>query len=230
MLTALITLFAQWRGTQFDRPTDTDAISSDDRRTDDWGHSGTEPHQERRAVLFVDICDSTALYDLCGDHGAFASISSCIDRLVLHAGKASGIVVKQTGDGLLITFADVAGAVNAAAEMNSDPALGELRLRIGIHAGLVLVRDGDVFGMTVNIAARLMALAAQDQVLITGEAAAELPEALHSQVRFAFRTRVRGTRQRIPVYELRCPSGCRPTKRSVSRMLGEPFYGVEALS
>lgn len=78
-----------------------------------------------------------------------------------------GRIVKTTGDGLLIEFASVVGAVRcsvevqrAMAEHNTGvPADKRIDFRVGIHQGDIIVEDGDIFGDGVNLAARLEGLA-----------------------------------------------------------------------
>jgi len=90
-----------------------------------------------------------------------------------------GRIVKGTGDGWIVEFMSTVGAVKSAVRIQEGvaawPDPGEqLRLRIGVHVGDVAVNDGDVFGDTVNVAARLESQAPPGGVLISDE--------VHSQV------------------------------------------------
>jgi len=90
-----------------------------------------------------------------------------------------GVVVKTTGDGIHAAFQDPRDAVAASVEMQialEDPASPDalpLRVRCGMHAGVIEVRDGDYFGTAVNRAARIMGAAHGGQVLIS-QAVADL--------------------------------------------------------
>jgi adenylate cyclase len=103
-----------------------------------------------------------------------------LDRLVAEHG---GRIVNTAGDSVLAEFPSVVDAVECAveaqarlAEANAGlPADRRLEFRIGVHVGDVLVRDGDLFGDGVNIAARLQALAEPGGVCVSG--------AVHEHVR-----------------------------------------------
>jgi class 3 adenylate cyclase len=87
-----------------------------------------------------------------------------------------GRIVKTTGDGLLAEFASVVDAMRCAAEMqrgmiDREPEATDaqqIRLRIGINLGDVIVEGDDIFGDGVNVAARLEALAEPGGVCVSG--------------------------------------------------------------
>ena len=83
-------------------------------------------------------------------------------RLVQEAG---GRLVKTTGDGVLATFDGPARGIRCAAELRDQLRGMGLQLRAGIHAGEVELRDGDVGGIAVHIAARVMAAAGPGDIL-----------------------------------------------------------------
>jgi predicted ATPase len=85
-----------------------------------------------------------------------------------HGGRVFG----AAGDGFAVVFDDVAGAVGAAGEVQAALAGGPVRVRVGIHVGTAVERDGDFFGPTLNRAARLMAAGHGGQVLLSEAAAA----------------------------------------------------------
>jgi class 3 adenylate cyclase len=78
--------------------------------------------------------------------------------------------VKHTGDGFLATFelSDLAvGAALEAVERLEDETSSALGIRVGIHRGATLHDAGDVFGLAVSLAARVMGQARPNQVLVT---------------------------------------------------------------
>ena len=86
-----------------------------------------------------------------------------------------GRVVKLLGDGVMFRFADLGTATSALLELvETVPASGLGPAHLGMERGLVIERDGDVFGRTVNLAARIAGAAAPGEVLAGPDAAAGL--------------------------------------------------------
>lgn len=114
-----------------------------------------------RAVLFTDICGSTALTQELGDDGGTELVREH-DRVVRGAlGGHGGREVKHTGDGIMASFTSVSAAVEAAIEVQvalaerNQAAATPIDVRIGIAAGEPVTEDGDLFGATVQLASRL---------------------------------------------------------------------------
>jgi class 3 adenylate cyclase len=126
------------------------------------------PQAAFAAVLFTDIVDSTVREMTVGD-AAWRRLLDSHDRLALDLiTRQGGRIVKQTGDGLLATFSDPAAALTAGHEFSRQLAAIGLPIRAGLHAGVIEVRDdGDVTGITVNIAARVQAKAGANEVLVS---------------------------------------------------------------
>ena len=134
-------------------------------------------------VLFSDIEDSTALNEHLGDE-AFVRLLRSHDRAVRsQVARHGGHVVKSQGDGYMMVFGSPADAVDAA--LRIQRAVGKegrhlrrtpVRVRIGIHVGTAVARDGDWFGRNVAKAARVAALAEGGQILTSDEVRAALEE------------------------------------------------------
>jgi hypothetical protein len=75
-----------------------------------------------------------------------------------------GALVKTTGDGLLATFDGPGRAIRCAAALGDELAGIDLQIRAGVHTGEIELRDGDVGGIAVHIAARVMAAAAPGEL------------------------------------------------------------------
>jgi len=129
-----------------------------------------------RAILFTDISGSTALTQRLGDAGAMqvlATHDSVVrDALQLHGGTQ----VKHTGDGIMASFRSVVDAVGSAITIQRNIAsqlasvVGEDRpvaVRIGISAGEPVTSNGDLFGATVQLAARLCDRAAPGAIVVS---------------------------------------------------------------
>jgi class 3 adenylate cyclase len=124
------------------------------------------------AVIFVDLCGFTPLTDGAGDHRA-AQIAATFEDVVIDTCRArGGRIVKMLGDGALLLFTDAAAAVQASLEIvQSVQRAGLPRARVGIHRGPVVAHAGDVFGLTVNVAARINEYARPREVLVSAEVA-----------------------------------------------------------
>ncbi len=127
-----------------------------------------------RSVLFTDIVGST---EMCSKHGDDAAILmlDIHDRIVRTAVSANnGREVKHTGDGIMAAFNSAASAVKSACaiqgQLGDHNAAGPdlpVVVRIGISAGEPVEQAADLFGSTVQLAARLCAQAEPGQVLVS---------------------------------------------------------------
>jgi len=138
-------------------------------------------HTAQLAVLFADICGSTKLYDTLGDTLARRVVASCIARLLAPLADHQGTLIKTIGDEIMCTFPSAEQALCAANAMQysvtSAPFENDisLHIRIGFHYGEVICEAGDVFGDTVNVAARVAGAARANQIMTTQAAVNALP-------------------------------------------------------
>jgi class 3 adenylate cyclase len=118
-------------------------------------------------VVFTDIVDSTRRAATIGDE-AWGSLLDRHDRIVRReVARYGGQEVKNTGDGFMLTFDSPGRAVLAAEAITSAARAIGVEVRAGVHTGECEVRDGDLAGLTVHLAARVMAAAAPGQVLLS---------------------------------------------------------------
>ena len=138
--------------------------------------TGTTPEMDPglRAVMFTDIVGSTEMTERLGDAGALELVRTH-DALVRRAlGLFGGREVKHTGDGIMAAFDEVPAAVRAAADIQrrfahyNAEAPESLNVRIGIHAGEPVSEHNDLFGATVQLAARLCSEAEAGGVVVSG--------------------------------------------------------------
>jgi len=127
-----------------------------------------------RTVLFTDIVESTTLTQSLGDEAALA-ILGVHDNIVRDALSASGgREVKHTGDGIMASFVSAAGAIRCAIQIQreldkhskSNPHR-PLKVRVGAAVGEPVEQHNDLFGSTVQLAARLCAHAEPEQILVS---------------------------------------------------------------
>ncbi len=166
------------------------------------------PAEPTIAVLFADVAGSTHLYEQLGDVQALAMMSRCIELARDVAAGLGGRLVKTIGDEAMLVFPTADQAAAAAAEIQSKMSTlacaDDLRLafRIGFHFGSAIERDGDVFGDSVNIAARMAALAKGGQIILSASTAEALSPYLRSQLRELDVVTVKGKDRDIDIMEL----------------------------
>ena len=153
-------------------------------------------------VLFTDIVGSTERATALGDQAWTAALGAHNRIIEQQVAAARGRVVKFTGDGALATFDGPARAIECARDIRDALAEINIDIRIGLHTGEVEMVDGDVHGIAVHIAARIMALAETGEVLVSGAIPALV---LGSGLRFADRGshELKGVRDVWPVYAVR---------------------------
>ena len=128
---------------------------------------GAEPTRVLATVLFTDIVRSTERAAELGDRGwrdLLDTHDQLAGRLVERWG---GRLVKSTGDGILATFDGPGRAIGCALGLRDQVADLGIQLRAGLHAGEVELRDGDVGGIAVHIAARIMATAGAGEIVVS---------------------------------------------------------------
>jgi class 3 adenylate cyclase len=127
-----------------------------------------EPDRMLATVLFTDICDSTRRAAEMGDRG-WRFLLERHDALFRQAlERHRGREVKRTGDGFLATFDGPARAIRCAASVAEAMGSLGLQIRAGLHTGELEVMDGDLGGLAVHIASRVMGAAAPNEVLVSG--------------------------------------------------------------
>ncbi len=130
-------------------------------------HTPYEPDRVLTTVVFTDIVDSTPQLATMGDARWRTVLADHDRRMDDLLGRFEGQPVKHTGDGRLVHFARPARAVRFAAAMARSAWHCGLRLRAGIHTGECEAVRGDLFGLAVNVAARVTALADPGDVLVS---------------------------------------------------------------
>jgi adenylate cyclase len=138
--------------------------------------------QRLPAICFLDITGYTRLTQEWGDDQA-ANLATTVARLVQRSSvKRGGKTIKWLGDGVMFYFGDPGLGVRAALEMvDGLSGAGLPPAHVGLHAGPVLFQEGDYFGQTVNLSARIGEYARPGEVLVS-QAVAEASD--ESGIRF----------------------------------------------
>jgi len=170
------------------------------------GASGVESAQ--RAVLFADVCDSTALYETLGDAPALALINTLFEKLGAITAAHEGILIKTLGDAVVCQFRDADKAFRAACDMQTSAATlsprsqAKFAIKISFNYGPVVVKDDDLFGDTVNVCSRLNTLGGPEQVLTTQQTFDALTPGLRVRCRQLYPLKVKGKAEQIMVYDV----------------------------
>ena len=169
----------------------------------------SEPHE--CTVLFADIAGSTPLYARVGDAAAFQLIESCLKIVRREIEGQGGRVVKHTGDGMLAVFTDPNIASEAVIRIHnavseSDASTHKLAVRIAFHSGPVIQSADDVFGDTVNVAARLLELASPGRAITSAEAIRLLRPEWRALTHPIHSRSLRGVARLTELFELHCES------------------------
>lgn len=153
-------------------------------------------------VAFVDLAGFSAITDVYGDASAIA-VLGCFEELVREALGGLGPPIKWIGDEAMFGFPDPATALQVLGRLipacRSEPRIP--LTRTGLNHGPVLRRANDLFGSTVNIAARIAALASPGQLLAT-EPVASIAAASGIVVRDIGKVALRSIADRMPLYSI----------------------------
>jgi len=162
----------------------------------------------QRAVLFVDVTDSTRIYESLGDTVALALINGVFERVAKIVAKCAGSVMKSLSDGVICVFEDPDRAFRAAVEIQTsvrstaEETANRLQLKIGFTWGPVILSKGDVYGDTMNVCARLVTIANPGQILTSAPTVEALSPGLRSRCRTLFPTRIKGQADEVAVSEI----------------------------
>ena len=166
------------------------------------------PDQTKGCVLFADVSGSTKLYEIVGDTKAHEAIDRCVRLFSSITLANGGRVVKTIGDEVMSVFPQPSQAAAAAkaiqSEVDAMAPVDRVRLgvRIGFHDGALVERDGDVFGDTVNLAARLTEMAARGQIITSLETVEQLATNQKTDCRRLYSAPVKGREKEVEICEL----------------------------
>ena len=168
--------------------------------------SGAEGKVLIRVAMFVDISSSTRLYKELGDALAVDRVHRCVDQLCRIVKARGGRVIKNLGDGVMCDFAGADQALLAAEAMHIavSAEAGEqttMNIHIGCHLGQVIENNGDLFGDTVNVAARIAGVAGAGKIITTQQTVDALDPLHRVKVRPLYQVSVKGHADPVAVFE-----------------------------
>lgn len=149
-------------------------------------------------TLFADVSGSTKLFEQRGDVEARRIIAAVLGALTEVANRHGGRVIKTIGDEIMCTFPGAMQGVLASVDMQKRVAhdlsfvRDNIGIRVGLHHGDALLEDGDVFGDSVNTAARMASLAKREQIVTTAVTLKGMTNAGNIRSRSLGRARVSG--------------------------------------
>ena len=164
--------------------------------------------QHNLCVLFADVSGSTRLYEKLGDTEALRAIDRCLERMGRAVISYKGRVIKTIGDEIMAVFDSAEAGMLAASDMQQRvddllPISGtKMAIRVGFHFGPVIEENKDVFGDTVNVAARMAGLAKAGQIVTTDASVQLLPGLLRESTREIDALAVKGKESDIRVHEV----------------------------
>jgi adenylate cyclase len=166
------------------------------------------PSASAPAVLFADLSGSTKLYDTLGDTQAKKMVDECIALMRAVVAQYGGRVIKTIGDEVMCVLPDADSGCLAATDMQLKimalPVVATVKraIRVGFHAGPVIEENNDVFGDTVNLAARMAGLAKALQIITTQATVDRLSPLLRSSSRKIAALSVKGKGDDVEVCEV----------------------------
>lgn len=164
--------------------------------------------QRNLCVLFADVSGSTRLYEKLGDAEALRAIGRCLERMERAVLAHKGRVIKTIGDEIMAVFDTAEAGMLAASDMQQGidglpPVAGtRMAIRVGFHFGPAIDDNNDVFGDTVNVAARMAGLAKASQIVTTESCVSLLPDLLRQSTRDIDALTVKGKEIDIRVHEV----------------------------
>jgi class 3 adenylate cyclase len=155
------------RGHSLERTEIEEMLSVLERFVDSSASSAKPGARVLATVLFTDIVDSTKRAAAVGDR-AWSHTLNRHDEIARSAvRRCEGRLVKGTGDGVLATFDSPAHGIDCARALHVELSRAGITIRAGVHTGEVEIRGHDVSGIGIHIAARVTALAAAGELLVS---------------------------------------------------------------
>ena len=162
------------------------------------------------SVMFTDLKGSTSLTETHGDLATRELVKVQNKILEPLISEHNGKLVKTMGDGTMSYFEDAVDAIRTAVDFQTavDKRNKEstkqlpLEVRVGIHTGIGIVEENDIYGDVVNVAARYESLAEAGEVYISDETWNQLTDKDEFYIRFYKESAVKGKKNKVIVYKV----------------------------
>lgn len=164
--------------------------------------------QKSYAIVFADIVDSTRMYENLGDNRAKQLITDLEDIIAEVVAETGGYVVEVVGEEVMSRYSHVSDAATGACLMQervdayAKRSGMKLSARIGLHFGPAIVEGGRMYGDSINIAARMAAIAQSQQIITTEQVVQNLSDEQKKIVRQFDKVKVKGKQERMVIYDL----------------------------
>ena len=176
----------------------------------DYAAESSKDFIRKIAVLFTDIVGSTKYFKSYGDLAGREMLQRHQELSSKPISQNDGILVKTIGDSVIAYFQDPKKAVKSAitiqenfkAYNNNKESGDQIHIRIGIHFGVGIVEDQDIFGNVVNLAARLVSLAGGDQIFISQDVYDRLQDLSLENVELINIRDIKGDLKGLEVYSI----------------------------
>lgn len=158
-----------------------------------------------KVAIFADLAGFTALTEAHGDEAATRLLEDFYSTIRKTSSYFQIHEVKTIGDAFLLHAdgATEAMAFSLAAMQRINEKEGRLALRVGMHAGEMIERDGDIYGRTVNLASRVMQEAREDEILVTSDVLLHGQPPRNVEVVKLGPRRLRGIASPVEIFSLR---------------------------
>jgi len=160
------------------------------------------------AIMFADVAGSTSIYESMGNEIAERLIGNCVQGMIDITRKNNGHVIKTIGDEVMSSFPTADDAANAAIEIQKKTEIADsetgrkLEIRIGMHFGTAIMKDNDLFGDSVNTAARMGGIAKAGQIITTEYLVSTLDEKKKAAARLFDTAKVKGKEEELKIFQI----------------------------
>lgn len=167
-------------------------------------------HSEHLTIMMLDLCSYTHISSKLSRH-TLHELHDLFDNVSIPSINAhKGIVIKKIGDAFLATFKSPTNALLCAADLQNkfrdynkvNHPRYPLNIKIALHCGEVIVKNQDIYGDAVNIAARIEGIAERGQILFSGSLHAAMNK---NEIDFVYlgRRRFKGVRFPVKIFKVK---------------------------